>query len=80
VNRKWRDLSVRQRCAVIAAVVVQFALAGAAWWDLSRRPSADVRGEKLPWALVIAINFAGPLIYFRSGRKPVSTELEPPGD
>jgi hypothetical protein len=54
--------------AVLAAL--QLALAGAAWTDLARRPARLVRGPKWIWALVIAVNFVGPLWYLRWGRLP----------
>jgi len=60
--------------AVLAAV--QLALAGAAWVDLVRRPARLVRGPKWIWALVIAVNFIGPLWYFRWGRIPAPLEDE----
>ena len=50
---------------------VQLGLAGSAWWDLSRRPAEAVRGTKTAWAFVIGINFIGPLLYLRFGRKPL---------
>ncbi len=48
--------------------VVQLTLAGAAWADLLRRTKQAVRGPKWAWALVIAVNFVGPLLYFHRGR------------
>ena len=67
MGKLWRDLSPRQRKGIRAAASVQFLLAGAAWWDLARRPAAQVRGPKWAWALVIAVNFAGPVLYFARG-------------
>lgn len=75
-HRRWHDLNTGQRGAIVAASVVQLGLAGGAWWDLSRRPATAVRGPKPLWALVIAINFVGPLIYLRFGRKPVGMDPE----
>ncbi|HJQ47157.1 MAG TPA: PLDc N-terminal domain-containing protein, partial [Amycolatopsis sp.] len=69
-RKKWSDLSVVERCGILGAAIVQFALAGGAWWDLSRRPASGVRGSKQMWAFVIAINFVGPVTYLRFGRKP----------
>jgi hypothetical protein len=60
----------RRRIVLAALAVVQLALAGAAWTDLARRPGRLVRGPKWIWALVIAVNFIGPLWYFRWGRLP----------
>ncbi|MFI7117415.1 PLD nuclease N-terminal domain-containing protein [Amycolatopsis sp. NPDC049868] len=50
---------------------VQVTLAAIAWTDLALRPSTEVRGPKRRWALIIAINFAGPLAYLTWGRRPV---------
>lgn len=52
----------------MTGATVQLALASAAWVDLARRPASEVRGPKWRWALVIGVNFAGPLSYFRWGR------------
>ncbi|TNC24824.1 PLDc N-terminal domain-containing protein [Amycolatopsis alkalitolerans] len=70
-KKKWSELTTAQRAAIIAAGAVQLSLAGFAWWDLSRRPAAAVRGTKTAWAFAIAVNFAGPIAYLRFGRKPV---------
>jgi hypothetical protein len=67
-DRKWRDLNPRQRGAVVVGGTVQLALALTAWYDLSHRPRHLVNGPKAVWALVIAINFVGPIVYFRFGR------------
>jgi len=50
--------------------LVQWCLATAAWADLARRPPAEVNGSKARWAVVIAINWFGPLAWFRWGRRP----------
>ncbi|WP_236794262.1 PLD nuclease N-terminal domain-containing protein [Amycolatopsis sp. GM8] len=70
-KKRWSQLSPGQRGAIIGTAAVQFTLAGFAWWDLSRRPAAAVRGPKLAWAIAIAVNFIGPLAYLRFGRKPL---------
>lgn len=69
VPKRWRDLSRRQQAALSVTAIVQFGLAAAAWTDLARRPPAQVRGPKWRWAALIAVNFAGPVAYFRWGRK-----------
>jgi hypothetical protein len=68
-GRRWADLSSGQRAGVVALGTVQVSLAAAAWTDLARRPARKVNGPKPVWALVIAINFVGPLAYFRFGRR-----------
>lgn len=68
-GRSWRNLTDRQRTAVLVLGSVQLSLAATAWTDLATRPAAQVNGSKLLWALVIAINFVGPAAYFRWGRR-----------
>ncbi|HVV29846.1 MAG TPA: PLD nuclease N-terminal domain-containing protein [Mycobacteriales bacterium] len=68
-HKKWSELSGPAKANIIVAGAVQLALAATAWWDLSRRPADDVHGPKLAWALVIGINFVGPVAYLRLGRK-----------
>lgn len=67
---RWRDLTCGQKAALSVSAMMQFGLAAAAWTDLVRRPPAQVRGPKWRWAALIAVNFAGPIAYFRWGRKP----------
>ncbi|QRP49432.1 PLDc N-terminal domain-containing protein [Amycolatopsis sp. FDAARGOS 1241] len=67
-RRRWADLSPVERLVVAGAAAVQLALAAMAWWDLAHRQADQVRGPKALWAAMIAVNFAGPLAYFRWGR------------
>ena len=73
VRRRWAELSSTQRGVVVAVATVQLSLAAAAWADLATRPADQVRGRKAMWAALIAVNFVGPLAYFRWGRGPGST-------
>ena len=66
---RWSDLSPRQRTAVLVLGSIQLSLAATAWVDLGRRPAAEVNGRKAIWALVIAVNWIGPLSYFRWGHR-----------
>lgn len=66
---RWQDLSDRQRFAVLTAASIQLLLAATAWADLATRPADRVNGRKRFWALVIAINWVGPICYFRWGRR-----------
>jgi phospholipase D-like protein len=68
-RKRWSDLSSGQRIAVVATGVVQVSLLVRALWDLSRRPSDQVRGNKLAWAAACFVNFIGPLAYLRFGRR-----------
>ncbi|WP_370962595.1 PLD nuclease N-terminal domain-containing protein [Amycolatopsis sp. cg9] len=67
-RKRWRDLTATQRTVIGTAASAQILLAAGAWWDLARRPAARVRGPKWVWALVIAVNFVGPVLYFARGR------------
>ncbi|MGZ4566534.1 MAG: PLDc N-terminal domain-containing protein [Blastococcus sp.] len=69
-RRRWADLSTPQRAGLLVLATVQLSLATRAWMDLARRPAGRVNGPKPLWALVIAINFVGPIAYFRWGRRP----------
>lgn len=71
-GRRWSDLTTKQQTAVLVLGSVQLSLAATAWADLATRPAASVNGSKTGWALIIAINFVGPLAYFRWGRRPVT--------
>lgn len=68
-RRRWTDLTPRQRRLTVVAASVQLALAATAWTDLARRPGAEVTGPRWLWALVIGVNFVGPLSYLRWGRR-----------
>jgi hypothetical protein len=69
-RRRWADLTDRQRTIVLTLASVQLSLAATAWADLARRPADQVNGRKAVWAAIIAVNFVGPLSYFRWGRRP----------
>jgi hypothetical protein len=69
VRRRWSDLGPRRQTAVLVLASIQLSLAATAWTDLARRPADQVSGSKPLWAAVIAVNFLGPLAYFRWGRR-----------
>jgi hypothetical protein len=68
-RRRWRDLTRRQKTVMSVSAVVQCGLAVVAWTDLARCSPAQVRGPKWRWAALIAVNYAGPIAYFRWGRR-----------
>lgn len=67
--KSWSDLSSQQKTWTLVAGSVNLALAATAWTDLARRPAALVRGPKGVWAVLIAVNFVGPISYFVFGRR-----------
>ena len=68
-QKKWSDLTDRQKAALLVAASVQLSLAATAWVDLARRPTEQVRGPKPVWAAAIAVNFVGPISYLMLGRR-----------
>ena len=71
-KKRWDELSPRTRRLIVAGGAVEGALKVAALVDLARRPSAEVRGSKVRWALAITfVNSLGavPLAYFLRGRR-----------
>ena len=78
-RNRWDDRSSGRRRAIRVLSAVQFALAAAAWIDLSRRPVDQVTGRKWWWAFAIAVNFVGPIAYFRWGRRKAIDPVIPSG-
>ena len=72
-TQRWSDLSSRRKTGMLVAASVHLALAATAWTDLARRPAEAVNGPKAMWAVLIALNFIGPLSYFVFGRKRPGT-------
>ncbi|MEX5299760.1 hypothetical protein RCG67_13395 [Kocuria sp. CPCC 205292] len=64
---RWKDLTPGQQTVLLTLASVQVSLAATAWADLALRPAEEVDGGKAKWAAVIAINFVGPVLYFRRG-------------
>jgi hypothetical protein len=71
-KKRWDELSPRARRLIVVGGTVEGVLKVAALVDLARRPSEQVRGSKVRWALVITLaNSFGlvPLTYFLRGRR-----------
>ena len=68
-RKRGGELTPVQRRTFTWLSFLQVVLAAAAWTDLSMRSREFVRGRELWWALAIAVNFVGPLSYFRWGRR-----------
>jgi hypothetical protein len=74
-SRRWHDLSPRVRRLILVGGTVEGILKVIALIDLARRPSSQVRGSKLRWALSITlINSGGavPILYFTRGKASVA--------
>jgi len=71
LNKKWRDLTARQKAPFVVRGIVQFALLAAALADIHRRPEEEIKGSKWLWRAVALVNFMGigPIAYFLFGRK-----------
>jgi hypothetical protein len=68
-RKRWGDLTPQQQAGGIISAVIQLVLASIAWTDLAKRPAEDVNGPKPMWAVIILVNFVGPLSYFVFGRR-----------
>ena len=71
----WRELTPRQRKAMMVRGALQLGLLSAALYDLRRRPASQVRGPKALWVAISFTNYlgAGPIAYFLLGqRRPVA--------
>ena len=70
-NKKWSDLTDRQKGPFVLRGIVQFALLAAALADIYRRPAEEIRGSKWPWVAAAFVNFMGigPIAYFLFRRK-----------
>jgi hypothetical protein len=68
-SRRWDELPAPKKVLVMLLTAVQVSLAVPAWSDLAERPPEAVNGSKKTWAAIIAINFVGPILYYRRGRR-----------
>lgn len=72
-SKRWKDLSPRTRRVIVVAGTAETVLKVLVLSELVRRPSSQIRGSKLGWALAITlINSAGavPIAYLTRGRRP----------
>jgi hypothetical protein len=68
-NTRWDELTGTQKALILTAASVELALTATALVDLVRRPSPQVRGPKVLWALGLAIQPVGPIAYLALGRR-----------
>jgi hypothetical protein len=69
-SQRFDSLPNSRKVLLMLGVSLQVSLAISAWADLAERPAEQVNGRKAMWALVIGVNFVGPLLYFWKGRRP----------
>jgi hypothetical protein len=70
-NKKWSDLTAREKAPFVLRGIVQFALLAEALADIYHRPAEEINGSKWLWSAVALVNFMGigPIAYFLFGRK-----------
>jgi hypothetical protein len=68
-KKRWKDLSGKQRAALLVVGLGQLSLTVAGFRDLARRPADEVDGPKLAWGVAMLVNWIGPITYFAKGRK-----------
>ena len=68
-NKKWSDLTAREKAPFVLRGIVQVALLAAALADIRRRPAEEINGSKWLWSAVALVNFVGigPIAYFLFG-------------
>jgi hypothetical protein len=75
----WRELTPRQRQAIMGRAAFQFGILAAALNDIRRRPASQVRGPKVLWAVISFVNYlgVGPIAYFLLGRRQPVVDRRP---
>jgi hypothetical protein len=68
-EKKWSDLTKRQRRVLILMGAAEIVATTAALRDLAVRPDSAVRGPKPAWVLAFLVQPVGPLAYFALGRR-----------
>jgi hypothetical protein len=58
-NKKWSNLTPREKAPFVLRGLVQFALLAAALADIQRRPAEEINGSKWLWSAVAFVNFMG---------------------
>ena len=70
-NKRWSDLTARQKAPLVVQEIVQMTLLVAALTDIHRRPTEEIKGSKWVWSVVAFANFMtiDPIAYCAFGRK-----------
>lgn len=71
-KRRWSDFTRGQQTAIVVGAAAEVVMTTFAVRDLARRPAAEVRGRKLPWALTFFVQPIGPVLYLLVGRRSSS--------
>ncbi|MGB8021859.1 MAG: PLD nuclease N-terminal domain-containing protein [Candidatus Nanopelagicales bacterium] len=74
-KRSWNELSSCQQVTVATLSAVELVLTTISLIDLVKRPSAQVRGNKLLWAFGVFVQPVGPIAYLTWGRKAGGAEV-----
>ncbi|MFP4417751.1 MAG: PLDc N-terminal domain-containing protein [Chitinispirillaceae bacterium] len=69
MKEKWKDMPGWKKVFFVMMGIIQIALLAAALLDIRKRSAEDIRGSKKLWTMLSFINFIGPLLYFKCGRK-----------
>ena len=64
-----KRFSPKQRMGMGILAAIELWAKVAAFRDIQRRPTDQVRGSKLLWRLALLVNTLGPLSYFQWGRR-----------
>jgi hypothetical protein len=74
-QKRWTDLSMGQKTAVVMFLMVDLALLLTAVWDLRHRSAEELRGDRRLWSGLVLIDIFGPIAYFTIGRKSFGETL-----
>ncbi len=68
-KKSWAELSPIQQKSILAAAALEVVVTSIAMRDLRRRPHTQVRGPKVVWLLLQAVQPFGPIAYLLLGRR-----------
>lgn len=66
---RWRELDPRGQAVLLTLLSVQISLTATAWADLASRPAEEINGSKRRWAVIAAVGYLGPALYFARGHR-----------
>lgn len=71
-KKRWSDLSVGMRSAIVLGGLAELAVTTVALRDLVRRASTEVRGPKPLWGAALFVQPVGSPLYLLVGRRHVA--------